>query len=472
MTPLESWPRHPGFSNSSWFIIRLMYELFALVEKYGIVSVGDISKIPSLADDKIEKLHHDLFKFIYDAQTERIWGASSGPAGTFSFHASASLRGASGCTSVGCRLSKLDYLSRYAALYASELTFPLSMVRPKESQDISLVREWLFHDLLALIVLRPLITENVVVPVVMRSEHCIHEAEFMEMSRELVHEFSQAGAKSLLPEFRLLYQLPEKSPSGQPTLYLSGPEDYIEHGGLAQPLVGPPDWLPKTGRYDKKGMMEVRGPHKKHMVEEMFRSMADNITFYLAYGLKRKARFLSDMRGETDFLEWINDDEDMTAKSVALEELQHSVPLLADLTLATILRIRKSEKDAFESYQNAVTKMSSDILDAKNRVSKKQARQMFRDAIEPELKRMKKELATHQKIGLRQAAGGAVIMTAGVLLGAYAGLPPIAAVPVATLGTLVGGRLLTKVAEGACEHGPEFKQKNDLYFLLKLTEEA
>jgi len=36
----------------------------------------------------------------------------------------------------------------------------------------------------------------------------------------------------------------------------------------------------------------------------------------------------------------------------------------------------------------------------------------------------------------------------------------------------VGGRLLTKVAEGACEHGPEFKQKNDLYFLLKLTEEA
>jgi hypothetical protein len=97
---------------------------------------------------------------------------------------------------------------------------------------------------------------------------------------------------------------------------------------------------------------------------------------------------------------------------------------------------------------------------------------MFRDAIEPELKRMKKELATHQKVSLRQAAGGAVIMTAGVLLGAYAGLPPIAAVPVATLGTLVGGRLLTKVAEGACEHGPEFKQKNDLYFLLKLTEEA
>jgi hypothetical protein len=37
---------------------------------------------------------------------------------------------------------------------------------------------------------------------------------------------------------------------------------------------------------------------------------------------------------------------------------------------------------------------------------------------------------------------------------------------------MVGGRLLAKAAEAACEHGPEFEQKNDLYFLLKLTEEV
>jgi hypothetical protein len=447
-----------------------MDELFTLVEKYGIVTVGDVSKVPDLPDAKVEQFHQDLFKLIYDAQTERIWGSTSAPAETFSFHASASLRGASGCTSFECRLSKLDYLSRYAALYASELTFPLSIVRPKEDQDISLVLEWLFQDLLALLVLRPLITENVVIPVVMRSEHCIHEAEFMKMSRKLVYEFSLDAAKALLPKFKLLYQVPEKSPSGQPTLYLSGPEDYIEHGGLAQPLYEPPDWLPQTGRYNKEGMMEVRGPHKKLMVEDMFKSMADNITFYLAYGLKRKARFLSDMRGETDFLEWINHDEDMTAKSIALNELQHSVPLLGELPVATILRIRKSEKDAFESYQNAVTKMSADILGASSNVSKKQARQMFRDAIEPELNKMKKELATHRTVTGRKALAGAAAI-ALVALGAYAGLPPLA-VPLAQAGALVGGTLLYKAADAACEHGPEFQQKNDLYFLLKLTEEA
>jgi hypothetical protein len=458
------------FLVAQCFIIRSMDELFNLVEKYGFVTVGDISKVPGLPDKRIEQLHQDLFKLIYDAQAERIWGNSSAPVETFSFHASASLRGASGCTSFGCRLNKLDYLSRYAALYASELTFPLSMVRPKEHQDVEDVREWLFHDLLALLALRPLITENIVVPVVMRSEHCIHEAEFMEMSRELVHEFAQDGAKALLPKFKLLYQLPEKSPSGQPTFYISGPEDYIEHGGLAQPLPEIPDGLPKTGRYNREGMMEVRGSHKKQMVEDLFHSMADNITFYLAYGLKRKARFLSDMRGETDFLEWINHDDDMAAKSVALGELQHSVPLLRELPVATILRIRKSEKAAFESYQHAVTKMSADILGAHSNVSKKHARQMFRDAIEPELKRMKRELATHSKVTGRKALAGTAAV-ALVALGAYAGLPPLA-VPVAEATALVGGTLLYKAANAACEHGPEFQQKNDLYFLLKLTEEA
>jgi hypothetical protein len=95
------------------------------------------------------------------------------------------------------------------------------------------------------------------------------------------------------------------------------------------------------------------------MVIELFTNIADNITFYLAYGIKRKARFLSDMQGETDFLDFMSHDDDMTAKSLALRELEHSVPVLADLPIATILGIWKHEKDVFESYREAVTSISA-----------------------------------------------------------------------------------------------------------------
>jgi hypothetical protein len=449
-----------------------MYELFNVLDRHGIVGPNDLLKVATLPAKKIEKLHHDLFNNIYDAQNERIWGNFSPAADTFSFQASASLRGASGCGSVECVGNKLQFLGRYAALYANELTFPLTMVRPKPHQRISEVREWLARDLFSLLLLRPLITGNVIVPVVMRSRHCVHEIAFMEQSTEMVHGFSQATAKDLLPEFQLLYQRPDKSPNGRPSLYLNGPEEYIEHEGLVHSFDEVPDWLSKAGRFDKNGMMEIRGPHKKHMVTELFANIADNMTFYLAYGLKRKARFLSDMRGETEFLEWINHDEDMTAKSLALRELQHCVPVLADLPFATILRIRKQQKDAFESYRDTVTSISTHILATNKKVSKKQAREMFRDAVEPELRKMKREIKTYRKVRRAQVFGGIAAIAAGVLIGAYAGLPPLAAVPVAGIGSLVGGRLLSKAAEAACEHGPDLMQKNDLYFLIKLTEEA
>ena len=85
---------------------------------------------------------------------------------------------------------------------------------------------------------------------------------------------------------------------------------------------------------------------------------------------------------------------------------------------------------------------------------------------------MKKEIKTYQKVRRSQALGGMAAIAAGVLIGAYAGLPPLVAAPMAGVGSLVGGRLIAKAAEAACDHDPEFKQKNDLFFLLRLTEEG
>jgi hypothetical protein len=186
-----------------------MYDLFNVIERHGIIGPTDLVKVRTLQAKKLEKLHRDLFTTIYEAQTDRIWGKSSPAADSFSFHASASLRGASGFSAFGCVAKKLEFHGRYAALYATELTLPLTMASPRSHQQhISDVREWLERDLFTLLLLRPLITEKVIVPVVMRSRHCIHEIEFMEQSTELVHGFSEATANSLLSEFQLFYERP------------------------------------------------------------------------------------------------------------------------------------------------------------------------------------------------------------------------------------------------------------------------
>jgi hypothetical protein len=47
----------------------------------------------------------------------------------------------------------------------------------------------------------------------------------------------------------------------------------------------------------------------------------------------------------------------------------------------------------------------------------------------------------------------------------------MASVPAAALGTVIGGKLLTKAVESRCEHGEDLRQNNDLFFLLRLVEE-
>jgi hypothetical protein len=448
-------------------------KLFDVIERVGIIGPQGLLKIQTMPAKEITKLYGEIWQTIFDAQNARAARAdSAAPRDPFAFHASASIRGDSGCSSVECRGNKISFLARYAALYANELIFPLSLRAPGNIQGVFDIRHLLGENLFTLFLLRPLITEGIVHPVVMRTQHCVHHAELAEMTKNIVHDFSQFTAKQVLGEFRMTYELPEKSPSGQPTIYLYGPEEFIEHGGLAKQLEKPPTWLPRTARFDKDGQTEIRGPAKQFMVTEIFADFADNVAFYLSYGGRRNARFLSDMPGETDFLDWLTDDDKMTAKSRALEELEHSVPVLAELPVATILRIRREERESFQAYREAIGTISANIMAANNRITKKEAREMFRSAIEPQLIKMKKEMVANRKSQGRRMVAGVASVMAAVAIGAYSGLPPLVSVPLVAAGTFVGQRLLGKAAEVACEHGPEMAQKNDLYFLLRLTQEA
>ena len=64
-------------------------------------------------------------------------------------------------------------------------------------------------------------------------------------------------------------------------------------------------------------------------------------------------------------------------------------------------------------------------------------------------------------------------LAATVTLGTFGGfVPALATAALVGAGAMVGGRLLSKAAEAKCEHGSELKEKNDFYFLLRLSEEA
>jgi len=153
--------------------------------------------------------------------------------------------------------------------------------------------------------------------------------------------------------------------------------------------------------------------------------------------------------------------------------MNHALPLLGDLPLSTLLRVRKHERDSFVRYRAAVERTFAEILRQRGPITGRDAREIFRQNIEPQLLKMKSELRQEQRRQKNRIAGGLAALAASVGLGVFGGIVPVLAKAAAVgASAMVGGRLLSRSAEARCEHGATLREKNDFYFLLRLIQES
>lgn len=199
------------------------------LEKYGLVADEDSFRVLEFDRKRAFKLHRDLWELVFSRQQEPIGDSPSTDA--FSFMASASMRGRSTCSSPFCRLQKLDFLARYTALYANKVLFPLPLSHPSKVDTVAESRDELAQTALILLRLRRLIDGGMVVPVVMRSTHCTHVIRWVRDMTGLIHEIADDATLEIQKHFRVMYQTADKAPTGRATVYVEGPEDFLEHGG-------------------------------------------------------------------------------------------------------------------------------------------------------------------------------------------------------------------------------------------------
>jgi hypothetical protein len=452
---------------------RSVNELFDILESKGLLSERHVTRIEHLSGKDSTKLYERVYSYVFDEQNRRLPPPNGGPElDPFTFFAGASLRGDSTCWEATCRVQKLDFLGRYAALYANEVTVPLPLTHPTNLNSTEQAKALLSLSSITLLRLRPLINVGIIKPAVMRTTHCVHTIKWVKKMTAVVHELVGEEVKRSMPDFKTVYQIPEKAPTRRPTVYIEGPRTFLEHGDIVMTLNDDPRWGAKTWKYNKDGKIELKGSRKLWILSNVFEEIASTTTFYLAYGRLHKARLLTDLPGETFVLNWLTSDENLAATTSAMRYLAHSVPILGDLSIATVLRIRREERDSFESYRRAITRIASDVLGRARKLSRKEAQEMFKASIEPELTRLRNEIRYERRRQTKRVAGGLATLAAGIAIGAFGGLPVAIGAAVKTISAVAGGRLLGKAGEVACEHGANLRQQNDLYFLLRLEDEA
>jgi hypothetical protein len=450
-----------------------MHRAIEVLEEYGIVSERHLAEIDDFDKKKIVRLYEHLYSAVRDTQAiiPQLEEETIDP---FTFIASASMRAESTCWEWLCRIQKLDFLGRYAALYANTVTVPLPLREPSRITNVDWAKSLISHSGLTLLSLRPLVDQGYVVPAVMVTQHCEHTGPWVDEMIRLTHEVADDAAKKMTARFHASYQLPEKSPTGRSTIYVRGPEDFVEHGSLVELFDEGKNWRPRSWKFNRVGKHELSGPKKTDVVRRILHQIATDTTFYLAFGRTHNARYLTDRRGEAFLLELLTEDDEIEANNAALNAyMKHSLPLLGDLSLATLLRIRKEERDSFVRYRSALQRLLDNAAKQNHRIGKAEVQEIFKQQIEPQLLKMKSELHQEQRRQRKRIVGGLATLGASVGLGAFGGVVPLLAKAAAVAATaMVGGRLLSKAAEAKCEHGATLKEKNDFYFLLRLTQES
>jgi hypothetical protein len=434
--------------------------------------------------DSVERLFNDwTFSDVKGVQEELdaaldqgappVQGASA-MGDPFNFVASASMRGDFGCDSWECRLGKVGLLARYAALYTDTTVVPLPFGIFRGEEDEYGARHFLSGTILCVQQLRPLVEAGIVNFARQEFPYC------REHLRQALpqHAGTAKTAHRLYLEnegrFAVYGQPPEDSDDNSPSFRIEGPPEFLEHGSIWKVTSEIPDWLRGWRRLRKERKLSKATLRKSRIVSEIFDDLARDLAIEQVLGLKYDAKYLTNLPGEALMLSRFNSRDDYFAhcRNVLCAQLAHAVPLLEDLPIRTILKVRANEHDAFLQYRAALNSIVDDYIKQRKIVGRKEAKEIYSDVLLPEILKLNSEAKAVRRSAIKKAAAKTLIAAGVIGMGVFGGFLPAQLAEV--IKTVGGVGLVRELGEAfaSIERNPAQIRNNNFYFLLRLSQEA
>jgi hypothetical protein len=426
------------------------------------MAVEEIKKWPA---NKVEILCADLFDFL-SQQGHGLNQAELSQVSPFNCLAGSSIRGDSGCSELDCRAAKLAWLARYSAMYADKMFLPVPLEIPGHVEDKEILRQRLIQTVTSVLELRPLVEKGVVRPVVPVLHYCEHHAQLaLRTYREGEQTVAALAAKNA-NKFRFSYELLSEEPSIG-ALKLSGPTEYIEHGSMYRLFLRPPAWAPPSMKRGKKFNLHPHTPVHLEQVRFLFSCIARDVVFHQQFGPQFDATYLTDLPGEAQFLQLLSKEDELAIKTARLfASLTHEIPLLTDLPIRTILKIRDENPQSFEAYRSTLKKIVKDHVEQSQSATEEEARDLYEDVLAPVLTQLRVEAKRQHNRWVRKSLTTAAFAVGVVSLGATGILQS------AQVMALLGGATVKGLVDQLGEADTEPVNSSSLYFLLRLQDKA
>lgn len=404
-----------------------------------------------------------LFDFTREIQTY-IPYVREKPPSQFGFIANTPLSGgAYPCAALDCRLTHIDRMARFAALYGDQVIIqdPFRQYSYEPPRYLEPYRESVIGDLLVFHELRPLL-ESDLVGVAARStafceEHLpqiIRKGNLRKAELALHKQFSQTITTDVKYDDPFI------------VIHVSGPENLIEHGETNIIRIGKE--LKVSTRKNKSGKISLIGKSRREIIENLSGNILVDLIQQDIYSSQYGLNYLTDREVDLDVLEATNDQDTKRFSQAVIEGFSHSLPFLEHVSLSSLLKLRQEEGESFQVYRDTV----SSILKALKPTEADKVKQAFNDAVLPEIRKIDLTVNNAKKL-LKRSIGSNILFGAGLItVGLASGfLPPDAGKILATVGGFqFGVNALQSMYQLMRE--PDSIHENKFYFLWKVRQQS
>lgn len=394
---------------------------------------------------------------------------------TASFLASSSLRGDSGCSRWECHNRKVQALARYGALYCDTIVVPLRLDSFDWEPDESEQRYALARALLGVVELWPLIEAGMAVLIPDDLQLCEQHLRQAVPLRPRIQEVAKGLSRRASKQISVTYH-PSKDGGAPFRLDFKGPTYYIEHGQISYLTDTMEAWLSRTvARSRSKGPLRLTETTLKRngVLSPIFGRIANDVALQEYWGIAYNARYVTDLPAEADFFRTLYHDDGLARETAALcARLNHVVPLLSDVPLESVMKVRNEDAESFRNYRSAVTQIVKNYVRSGKRIGDAEAKEIYTDILLPQLHSLEAAAKNARRSARKKAALKVVATSALLAIGIYTGVLPV---QIAEAMKLVGGlKAAQDIAEaiGAIEKNPAEVRNHNLYFLLRLKQKA
>jgi hypothetical protein len=433
-----------------------MKQVFDVLSRHGFNSTNTLRQLTKFNESRLSEF------VISAAEAVRETHVSSAAPRAFSFAASGALSGEPHpCQALGCRLKRVDSVARFAALYGDEVLIgdPFEHAVLSGSSGAHVIAD-LVAAVETMFMLRPAIDAGLVRFVSRRLVFCKQCDALCYRKRSKVEKHLLAAMTD-----KVSATLTRDPHNKYLVLSVLDAFGWIDHGELHYHGVEVrPSLKKKLGRKSqyKLTTTEFRNLWQiKHLAMTVSYDIAVQESF-----ANRGYSYLTERDIDFEAISRFEDSKSNDKRKAMLSGLQHALPALTTVPLAKLVRLRKSEGEAFAVYRDNLLMVIND-LNSENTLTVNRVKQAVSDCVQPEINRINRTIRENRRAlwtSLKEdILFGALIASCGLYAGYIS--PTCAAVGAALGGVGLATRSL-KTANKLCKE-PDDVRKSDFYFLWK-----